>query len=148
MPCRFNVHFSSKRIGTKFGVTPLLIGGYAAICGMDPQTVPCAPAVLAAVHRHGAVSVSDLARELELDPDDVLDACKVFKDTLGMTGLCFNTQEFHFTQYCLSFGGGWDLGKTIDTPENAAALQFIIDAYHQGYVVTPKELGVSYDATC
>lgn len=75
MPCRFNVHFSSKCIGTKFGVTPLLIGGYAAICGMDPQTVPCAPAVLAAVHRHGTVSVSDLARELELDPDDVLDAC-------------------------------------------------------------------------
>ena len=75
MPCRFNVHFSSKRIGTKFGVTPLLIGGYAAICGMVPQTVPCAPAVLAAVHRHGTVSVSDLARELELDPDDVLDAC-------------------------------------------------------------------------
>lgn len=75
MPCRFNVHFSSKRIGTKFGVTLLLVGGYAAICGMDPQTVPCAPAVLAAVHRHGTVSVSDLARELELDPDDVLDAC-------------------------------------------------------------------------
>ena len=77
--------------------------------------------------------------------DDVLDVCKVFKDTLGMTGLCFNTQEFHFTQYCLSFGGGWDLGKTIDTPENAEALQFVIDAYRQGYVVTPKELGVSYD---
>lgn len=77
--------------------------------------------------------------------DDVLDACKVFKDTLGMTGLCVNTQEYHFTNYCLSFGGGWDLGKTIDTPENAAALQFIIDAYRQGYVVTPQELGVSYD---
>ena len=77
--------------------------------------------------------------------DDVLDACKVFKDTLGMTGLCVNTQEFHFTNYCLSFGGGWGFGKTIDTPENAAALQFIIDAYRQGYVVTPKELGVSYD---
>ncbi len=77
--------------------------------------------------------------------DDVLDACKVFKDKLGMPGLCFNTQEYHFTQYCLSYGGGWDLGKTIDTPENAAALQFVIDAYRQGYVVTPKELGVSYD---
>ena len=61
-----------------------------------------------------------------------------------MTGLCVNTQEYHFTNYCLSFGGGWDSGKTIDTPENAAALQFIIDAYRQGYVVTPKELGVSY----
>lgn len=77
--------------------------------------------------------------------DDVLAACKVFKDTLGMTGLCFSTQEFHFTQYCLSFGGGWGLGKTIDTPENAEALQFLIDAYRQGYVVTPQELGVSYD---
>lgn len=77
--------------------------------------------------------------------DDVLDACKVFKDKLNMTGLCFNTQEYHFTNYCLSFGGGWGLGKTIDTPENAAAFQFVIDAYRQGYVVTPKELGVSYD---
>lgn len=69
----------------------------------------------------------------------------MFKDQLGLTGLCLNTQEFHFTQYALSFGGGWGLGKTINTPENAAALQFLIDAYHQGYVVTPKELGVSYD---
>lgn len=77
--------------------------------------------------------------------DDVLAICKVFKDKLDMTGLCFNTQEFHFTQYCLSFGGGWNLGKTIDSPENAAALQYIIDAYKAGYVVTPRELGVSYD---
>lgn len=79
--------------------------------------------------------------------DDVLAICQVFKDQLGMTGLCLNTQEFHFTQYALSFGGGWGLGKTINTPENAAALQFLIDAYHQGYVVTPKELGVSYDGS-
>ena len=77
--------------------------------------------------------------------DDVLDACKVFKDTLGMPGLCVNTQEYHLTQYCRTFGGGWGVGKTLDSPENAAALQFIIDAYRQGYVITPKELGVSYD---
>lgn len=79
--------------------------------------------------------------------DDVLEICQVFKDQLGLTGLCLNTQEFHFTQYALSFGGGWGLGKTINTPENAAALQFLIDAYHQGYVVTPKELGVGYDGS-
>lgn len=75
MPCRFNLHFTSKRNGTTFGVTPLLFGGYAAICGMDPQAVPCAPAVLAAVHRHGSASISELAQELDLDPDEVLDAC-------------------------------------------------------------------------
>ena len=37
------------------------------------------------------------------------------------------------------------MGKPSILRKNAAALQFIIDAYHQGYVVTPKELGVSYD---
>jgi len=77
--------------------------------------------------------------------EDVLAAARVFKKKMGMTGLCFNTQEFHFTQYVLSFGGGWGEGKTIDSPENAAALQFIIDAYKEGLVVTPKELGLSYD---
>ena len=77
--------------------------------------------------------------------NDVLDACKVFKDTLGMPGLYVNTQEYHLTQYCRTFGGGWGVGKTLDSPENAAALQFIIDAYRQGYVITPKELGVNYD---
>ena len=40
MPCRFNIHHVSKRIGTKFGVTPILLGGYAEICGMDPTEVP------------------------------------------------------------------------------------------------------------
>lgn len=77
--------------------------------------------------------------------DEVLDVCKVIKEKLDMPGLCFNTQEFHFTQYALSFGGGWGFGETIDTPENAAALQYIIDAYKEGYVVTPKELGLAYD---
>ena len=37
LPCRFDIHCTSRRIGTKFGVTPLLLGGYAAICGMDPD---------------------------------------------------------------------------------------------------------------
>ncbi|MFR7797382.1 MAG: site-2 protease family protein [Collinsella sp.] len=31
LPCRFDIHHTSRRIGTKFGVTPLLLGGYAAI---------------------------------------------------------------------------------------------------------------------
>ena len=28
LPCRFDIHHTSRRIGTKFGVTPLLLGGY------------------------------------------------------------------------------------------------------------------------
>lgn len=75
LPCRFNVHHVSRRIGTKFGVTPLLLGGYAAICGMDPTDVACAPEVLASVHRHGRITIDELARELDVSSDEVLDAC-------------------------------------------------------------------------
>ncbi len=79
LPCSKNVHVTSKRIGTKFGITPLLLGGYAAICGMDPTGAPCAPAVLSALHRHGRVSVRELAQELSLAEDDVQGACAVLE---------------------------------------------------------------------
>ena len=75
LPCSVNLHRTSRRIGTKFGVTPLLLGGYAAICGMDPTDVPCAPQVLAGIYRHGRVTVEDLAAELNLPEEDVLAAC-------------------------------------------------------------------------
>ena len=77
MPCRFNIHHTSKRIGTKFGVTPILIGGYAEICGMDPTEVPCAPQVLACIHRHGTVELQVVAEELGLSLDEVQDACSL-----------------------------------------------------------------------
>lgn len=75
LPCRLNVHHASRRIGTRFGVTPILLGGYAAICGMDPVEQPLAPAVLTAVHRRGRASVSELAADLGADEEQVLEAC-------------------------------------------------------------------------
>lgn len=77
MPCRFNIHHVSKRIGTKFGVTPILLGGYAEICGMDPTNVACAPQVLDAIHRHGIAHVADLASELGVTVSEVEDACSL-----------------------------------------------------------------------
>ena len=74
-PCRFNIHHVSRRIGTKFGVTPVLVGGYAAICGMEPEECPDAPAVLALVHRRGTVTVAELSVELGIDEERALDAC-------------------------------------------------------------------------
>ena len=75
MPCRWRLSHVSHRIGTRFGITPLLIGGYAAICGMDPTRVACAPAVLSYVHRKGRASVADIARDLAVTEDDALEAC-------------------------------------------------------------------------
>ena len=75
MPCRWRLSHASRRIGTRFGVTPLLIGGYAAICGMDPTHVACAPAVLSYVHRKGRASVAEIAHDLAVTEDDALEAC-------------------------------------------------------------------------
>ena len=74
LPCRFDIHYTSRRIGTKFGVTPLLLGGYAAICGMDPTDVSCADRVLAAIYRHGRVTVADLAAASMKDMGKVVQA--------------------------------------------------------------------------
>ena len=68
--------------------------------------------------------------------DEVLDICKKVKEEHNMPALCLNVQEYHLTNYALSFGGGWDYGNNIDAPENAQALQFLIDAYKEGYILS------------
>ena len=75
MPCSVNIHHVSKKIGTKFGVTPLLLGGYAQICGMEPEQSPHLAAVLSAVHRRGQATTAELAAELGISEQEALDAC-------------------------------------------------------------------------
>ena len=45
LPCRTRFSFKSKKVGTEIGVTPLLLGGYNRISGMEPATdellAPC-----------------------------------------------------------------------------------------------------------
>lgn len=77
--------------------------------------------------------------------DEVLEVSARYKELTGEPALCINIQEYHLTNYALSFGGGWGNGETINSEENAAALQFIIDAYREGYVITPSELGLGWD---
>lgn len=87
-----------------------------------------------------AAGLTDLPETLE----DVKAAAKVLtKD--GVKGICISDAEFHLTQYALAFGGGWGFGKTIDTPENAQALQFLIDLFKEGVAITPKQAGLGWD---
>lgn len=60
-------------------------------------------------------------------------------------GICLNIMEFHLTQYCHAFGGDWGNGKTINTPENAAGLQYFVDLYKTGAAKTPQEVGATWD---
>ena len=45
LPCRFDIHYTSRRIGTKFGVTPLLLGATLPsavwIRPMSPAPIAC-----------------------------------------------------------------------------------------------------------
>ena len=55
LPCRFRLSFKSKRFGTEFGVTPLLLGGYNRICGMEGEYDELLPRALQIVQREGRV---------------------------------------------------------------------------------------------
>ncbi|MBQ6523972.1 MAG: site-2 protease family protein [Atopobiaceae bacterium] len=67
LPCRFRLSFKSKRFGTEFGVTPLLLGGYNRICGMEGEYDELLPRSLQIVQREGRVPATALASELQIE---------------------------------------------------------------------------------
>lgn len=61
--------------GTRFGVTPILLGGYARICGMEGGRVhPHAQDVLAALYRRGTANMEDIAADCRITDDEAYDA--------------------------------------------------------------------------
>ena len=69
LPCRFRLSFKSKRVGTEIGVTPLLLGGYNRICGMEPVEDDLVGEALVCVMHHGRVTAEEVAEELSIDPE-------------------------------------------------------------------------------
>ncbi|MBQ9007407.1 MAG: site-2 protease family protein [Atopobiaceae bacterium] len=69
LPSRFRLSHKSKTYGTEVGVTPILLGGYTRICGMEGEQDELLAPALACVQRHGRVRVCDLADELGCDVD-------------------------------------------------------------------------------
>jgi len=64
----------------------------------------------------------------------------------GATGLVILDNLFHLSQYVYAFGGGWGNGKTINTPQNVQALQFLVDMFTKDKsAATAKQLGAAWD---
>ena len=64
-----------KKWGTKFGVTPILLGGYARVCGMEPgEMSPHLEPVLAALWRRGTANMEDIAADCGISDDEALEA--------------------------------------------------------------------------
>ena len=83
LPCRFRLSFKSRRVGTEIGVTPVLLGGYNRICGMEPEgEVPreLMARALAVVQREGTVSCEDVASELGVDLGQAVAALAALAD--------------------------------------------------------------------
>lgn len=64
-----NIGFTAG--GTKFGITPILLGGYARICGMEQGPVkPHLKEVLAALYRRGTATMEDVACDCGLSVEE------------------------------------------------------------------------------
>lgn len=73
------------------------------------------------------------------------DAQEVYAKT-GKGGLTILDNLFHLTQYELAFGGGWNFGKTIDSPQNVAGLQFLVNIFTKEHAgVLPDQVGAAWD---
>lgn len=80
LPCKIRLHHESKKLGTDYGVTPLLLGGYTAISGMEPVQNNHLAIILAYVQQMGRVSYEQAARDLNLSEDDVVDGLFTLND--------------------------------------------------------------------
>ena len=69
MPSRARISFKSRRHGTEFGVTPILLGGYNCICGMESVDDELLADVLAYTYRNGSVKIDDVAQAFSIDSD-------------------------------------------------------------------------------
>lgn len=74
-----NIGFTWR--GTKFGITPILLGGYARVCGMEAgKENPYLEQALAFAYRGGTVYADDLARELGISVDEAVEALYVLEE--------------------------------------------------------------------
>ena len=69
LPCRIRLSRKSRKVGTEFGVTPLLLGGYTRICGMEGSADDLLAPALDIVMREGRVTAAEVARRLGVDVD-------------------------------------------------------------------------------
>lgn len=80
LPCRHRLAFKSKKVGTLIGVTPILLGGYNRICGMEPVESSKLAEVLACVQANGRIEYEKVAAEVGISEVDALEALVCLTD--------------------------------------------------------------------
>lgn len=70
MPCKYKLSYRLRRWGTEVGITPVLIGGYNRICGMNPHLPQAMSSVFAYVQKKGSVSIEDVVRACDISHEE------------------------------------------------------------------------------
>ena len=74
MPSKLQLSFVSRKKGTRFGVTPLLLGGYARIAGMDlGKKLDHLASLFTLIQIKGVASLQELAGLLKISVDSCSD---------------------------------------------------------------------------
>lgn len=72
---------------TKFGITPILLGGYARVCGMEFGPLqPYGEEVLAALYRRGTANMEDIALDCDITDEEAFDALEELVEWGSITG--------------------------------------------------------------
>lgn len=87
MPCPKRLSHKSKKYGTEVGVTPILLGGYTRICGMEGEDDEALADVLACVQRNGRVGVLQVADEVGIDAERAGKCLMTLVDWASIVGL-------------------------------------------------------------
>lgn len=67
LPCRWRISAKSKKLGTEYGVTLFLMGGYNRICGLAGVSDPLLAPALELIMARGRITGEELAAELGCD---------------------------------------------------------------------------------
>lgn len=88
-----------------------------------------------------AAGITDLPTTM----DEVGQDAATVKAKTGKAGVVVLDNLFHLTQYAIAFGGGWDYGKSIDSPKNVQGIDFLLGLIKKGEGATAKQLGATWD---
>lgn len=80
LPCKLRLHHASKKTGTDYGVTPLLLGGYTLVCGMEEAATGHLASVLEYVQAEGKTNHVKIAEALGVDEEVALSALSTLVD--------------------------------------------------------------------
>ena len=119
MPSRIRLAFRSKKYGTLFGVTPVLLGGYNRICGMEGEETDYLPQVLQYVLQHGRVDAADVAREFSISEDEAYEALTTLADWASI--------EPYYNPDLGEYEGQKDWPRAFQNPARDANLNTIYD---------------------